>query len=359
MEYLETHFYNEDQFANPTADFDFQIRFDTIAGDNADRTPLINQVSTVTINRNETFQTIYVLSAREGVGEAINFTDSMLTTFQGSQLYRFRDGDMDGIPNFADIDADENVTDNATDTDGDGIIDSEDADNDGIPGTDEGVIDADNDGIIDNTMGIFDGSTTPVWFNLPGTVDGFQQGVEGFREGSGFTVNPDGTTTFNQDFGIGALFIPSGLAFFASPPPMSDVGLFSNLVFTFSLLERRVTDHDGDGIISILEDVDGNNFLADVIDNTDGDALPNFVDRDDDGDGIRTNLETITDDEGNFIDLMDTDGDNIPNNLDDDDDGDGIPTIEEILIDNTTTTPTITFPDTDGDGIPDYLDADS
>jgi len=217
----------------------------------------------------------------------------------------------------------------------------------------------DNDGIIDNTIGIFDGSTTPVWFNLPGTVDGFQQGIEGFREGSGFTANPDGTTTFNPDFGVGALFIPSGLGFFASPPPMSDVGLFSNLVFTFSLFERRVTDHDGDGIISIMEDVDMNNFLADDIDNTDGDALPNFVDRDDDGDGIRTNMETLTDDDGNFLGLMDTDGDGTSDHLDADDDGDGIDTIDEIVINTTTIPETITFPDSDGDGIPDYLDADS
>jgi len=74
MEYLSTHFYNDDQFASPPADFDFQIRFDTIAGVNANRTPLINQVSTVTINRNETEQTIYVLTAREGVGEAVGNT---------------------------------------------------------------------------------------------------------------------------------------------------------------------------------------------------------------------------------------------------------------------------------------------
>lgn len=357
QEYLATHFYNEDQFVNPPEGFDFEIRFDTIAGENATRTPLIDQVTTVTINRNETEQTIYVLTAREGVGEALNYTDSSLVTFQGAQLYRFDDVDLDGIPDFADVDAVDNVENEEPDTDGDGIIDTEDADNDGVAGTDAGVIDVDGDGIIDNTIGIFDGATTPVWFNLPGTVDGFQQGVEGFREGSGFIVNDDGTTTFNNDYGIGALFIPSGLGFFASPPPGSGVGLFSNIVFTFSVFERRVTDHDGDGIISIMEDIDGNNFLADDIDNTDGDILPNFVDQDDDGDGVRTRLEILLDDEGNLIGFIDTDGDGINNNLDDDDDGDGIDTIDEIII-NMITNET-TFPDGDGDGIPDYLDADS
>ena len=44
-EYLETHFYNYEEFQNPPADFDFRVKFDTIAGDNANKIPLIDQVS--------------------------------------------------------------------------------------------------------------------------------------------------------------------------------------------------------------------------------------------------------------------------------------------------------------------------
>jgi hypothetical protein len=41
-EFLETHFYNYEEFeADPD---NTKIRFDTIAGDNADKTPLITQV---------------------------------------------------------------------------------------------------------------------------------------------------------------------------------------------------------------------------------------------------------------------------------------------------------------------------
>ena len=85
------------------------------------------------------------------------------------------------------------------------------------------------------------------------------------------------------------------------------------------------TDHDGDGILSILEDVNGDGYLYN--DNTDLEAeretnsplrFSDFLDIDDDQDGTRTRDEIIIDSEGN-----------------------------------------VTFPDTDGDGIPDYRDPDN
>ena len=48
-EYLQTHFYNYEEFANPPANFDYKIKFDTIAGDNANKIPLIDQVSSKTV----------------------------------------------------------------------------------------------------------------------------------------------------------------------------------------------------------------------------------------------------------------------------------------------------------------------
>ena len=35
-DFLQTHFYNYEEFENPPMDFDFKIVFDTIAGDNSD-----------------------------------------------------------------------------------------------------------------------------------------------------------------------------------------------------------------------------------------------------------------------------------------------------------------------------------
>lgn len=376
IEYLETHFYNEEDFLNPPEDFDFQIRFDTIAFENANRTPLISQVTSRTINRNEVDQTIYILSVREGSleQEPVNFTDSTLVTFKGSLLTPLSDGDQDRIPDFADIDIEANQFDAdgdgdidqndlvLIDTDGDGIIDSEDADIDGVSGTDEGVVDVDNDGIIDNSMGVFDNAISPIWFDLTATIDGFQQGIDGsFRPSSGFEVNADGTSTFEDDFGIGAIFIPSGLGFFSSPPPDSGIPLFSNLIFTFNVLQRRITDHDGDGVISIEEDLNSNNFLFDADDNTDGDMLANFVDPDDDNDAVLTRLEIVLDENGDFVSFIDTDGDGISDFLDDDDDNDGTLTVDEVIVifgDNGLFLDII-FTDTDGDGTPDYLDPDS
>jgi hypothetical protein len=61
-------------------------------------------------------------------------------------------------------------------------------------------------------------------------------------------------------------------------------------------MEAYVTDHDGDGIPSYLEDIngDGEFSIADVDDDTvthddvDGDFIPNYFDTDDDGDGVST-----------------------------------------------------------------------
>ena len=47
-EFLETHFYNYDDFeADPE---NFHLKFDTIAGDNASKTPLIEQVDFKIVN---------------------------------------------------------------------------------------------------------------------------------------------------------------------------------------------------------------------------------------------------------------------------------------------------------------------
>ena len=294
-EYLETHFYNYEEFENPTADFDYKIRFDTIASVNSDKTPIIDrpELTSITYNRVDTDQTVYILTARQGSSEkpAATYTDSTLVTYTGRNL----------------------------------------------------------------NSSVFDSSPNPVWFDLTGTIDGFQNGIAGFKgAGAGPLENGDGTTTY-EDYGVGAVFIPSGLAYFNSPP--GSVEIYSPLVFTFSVFDVIITDHDGDGIISIDEDLDGNGFLFDEADNPDDDFAFAFQDPDDDNDGVTTRLEITLDEEGNLVSFIDTDGDGINNHLDDDDDGDGRNTIDEIRVNSSTGV--VTYTDTDGDGTPDYLDADS
>tara|TARA_R110002012_G_scaffold89061_1_gene218852 strand:- start:82747 stop:83820 length:1074 start_codon:yes stop_codon:yes gene_type:complete len=293
-EYLETHFYNYEEFENPLEEFDYKVRFDTIAGDNIDKTPIIDrpELRSLTYTRVDTEQTLYILSARQGESEKApsTFVDSVFATIEGVNIY----GD------------------------------------------------------------VFESVPNPQWFDLPFTIDGFSNGLAGFKgASSGPVVNGDGTTSY-ENFGIGAAFIPSGLAYFEQ----SNTGdLYSSLIFTFSVFNVRVTDHDGDGIKSLDEDLDGNGFLFDDADNPDNDSAAAFQDPNDDNDGVLTKLEIIRDEDGNLVSFIDTDGDGINDHLDTDDDGDGRDTLDEIVINSTTGV--VTYTDTDGDGIPDYLDADS
>ena len=53
-EYLETHFYNYEDFTAPPDSFDFKIILDTIAEENADKIALIDQVMSETIRVSST-----------------------------------------------------------------------------------------------------------------------------------------------------------------------------------------------------------------------------------------------------------------------------------------------------------------
>ncbi|MCY1222926.1 hypothetical protein D9M72_350340 [compost metagenome] len=77
------------------------------------------------------------------------------------------------------------------------------------------------------------------------------------------------------------------------------------MVFALNLHSVKYSDTDGDGILSYLEDLNGNGNYYD--DDTDGDGIPNFIDVDDDGDGTRTRVE-IKDSFGNLYPF-----DQIPN----------------------------------------------
>ena len=86
-------------------------------------------------------------------------------------------------------------------------------------------------------------------------------------------------------------------------------------------------DSDQDGVIDILEDINHSVNLMD--DDTDGDGIPNFLDKDDDNDWIFTIFEDINHN-GNAMD-DDTDGDGIANFLDNDDNNNWISNLNEIL----------------------------
>ena len=144
----------------------------------------------------------------------------------------------------------------------------------------------------------------------PGIIRGLQQAIIEFKGAGNIISNPDGTLSF-EDYGIGAVFVPSGLGYYQYPPA-GDLLPYDQLIFSFELFASEVADHDNDGIPSYMEDLNNNQILTD--DDTDDNGVPNYLDNDDDGDGRLTEYE---------IEIIDGE---------------------------------IFFPDTNGNGIPDYLD---
>lgn len=291
--YLETHFYNYEQFENPEADFDYKIVLDTIEGENVTKKPLIDDVIVKVVNRSETDHKLYVLKVRQGEGNPVTVADSAFVRYQGQLL----------------------------------------------------------------NGSTFDSNVNGFWFDLPGifatnsstggvvltnsTIDGFSQALAMFNAGSlqkdaegKPVISDDGLVQFENDYGIGAVFIPSGLAYFARPPAGTIINAYTPILFSFDLLRMNSADHDGDNVPSSVEDLNGNAYMYD--DNTDNDVIPNYSDGDDDGDGTPTANEDLEPDSDLTTDGADNDGD--PTN----DLGDGDPTND----------------DTDGDGIPNYLDPD-
>ena len=232
IDYLETHYLNE---------VDGGIW--TITGN---ETPLMNQVETQNITKDDVSYKLYYLTQNEGATFSPTRADSVLTTYTGM--------------------------------------------------------------LLDST--IFDSRSTLTWLSLTSVIDGWSYGFTNFKGGN-LIVNEDESFLF-KEFGKGILFIPSGLAYanFAQPAIPEN----SPLVFEITLQHVNKADHDNDGILSILEDLDGDSDVKN--DDTDEDGIANYLDVDDDNDGILTRDEDENGDGNPLND--DTDGDGVPNYLDSD-----------------------------------------
>ncbi|WP_417887428.1 FKBP-type peptidyl-prolyl cis-trans isomerase [Zunongwangia sp.] len=258
QQYMQTHFYNYEEFENPSSDFDYVVQIDTIAGENSDKTPLIDSDKLVTkkVTRDSVEYNIYILKVREGAGQRPTFADSSYVSYKGELL----------------------------------------------------------------NMKEFDRSSSPVWFVRPGTIQGFTLGLTEFKSATGYQSNPDNSVAWNNDYGIGAIIMPSYLAYYNQAA--GSIPAYSPLIFSVKLYLVNEADHDHDGVPSYMEDLNGNDYLLD--DNTNG--------------------------------RVGTNGSPVYNFMDPDDDGDGTPTRDEIIINEDGT---IEFPDTGNNGIPDYLDIDT
>ncbi len=272
QEFLSTHFYNYEEFRNPPEGFDFRIRLDTISGENSDKEPLTVRIQERTVNvsasefllegEENVPHKYYYLQAREGAAAPVRPTvgDSTFVRYQGLLL----NGE------------------------------------------------------------VFDENRAGTWWNNPifqfpgvGSIKAFRgvsEGVTNSSPGTNIIDNGDGTFDV-EGYGVGMIIFPSALANFNGI--RGSIPAYSPLIFKFDTLTIvENADHDGDGIPSILEDVDNDGLLVD--ENTDEDAFANFQDEDDDNDGILTIDEIEVDSEGNFIAFKDSDGDTVPDHLDPD-----------------------------------------
>ena len=232
-----------------------------------------------------------------------------------------------------------------SDTDGDGIINSRDPDDDGdhIYSEFEGSL---VEGIVEDIIGDY------------GALDTDDDGFADF-------LDPD-----DDNDGVFSLFEGTDPDGDFDPADAID----SDGDGTPDYLD---SDDDGDGIDSVNElpdqDFDGN--PSDALD-FDGDGIPDYLDTDDDNDGLPTRIEGLkdtdrdgtpdyhdTDDDNDGVDTafelnasgipLDTDGDGIIDPLDSDDDGDGLLTADEDINGNGDPRDD----DTDNDGIANYLES--
>jgi len=184
------------------------------------------------------------------------------------------------------------------DTDGDGLADNID-------------IDDDNDGIRDIYDNIYGGTVDPSGdadldgypnfadVNYPGWVDSNNDGV---NDNFDFDLDgiPDHLDLDSDNDGIPDLVEAGGNA------SVLDVNSDGRVDWT----NMATDDTNNDGLIDVVDGANGGTYLA--VPNTDGLGYPNFIDRDSDGDGLTDATETGgTDANGDGIidGFADADGD--------------------------------------------------
>ena len=225
--FLRNRFYNYEEYQNAASDKLVSFTIDTIKGENANKTPLIDQVNEITIKIKDADDiyhdhTAYILPLREGVGTSPTVADSVFVTYKGMLL---------------------NLTK-------------------------------------------FDERTSPIWFESLSVVKGFGALMPYIKKAATPTVNTDGTYSFSG-FGSAAVFMPSALGYY-NQISASGIPAYSPLIFAVDLYTFNTTDHDGDSVPTHLEDVDGDGYFDD---DTDSDGVPNYRDVDDDNDKILTRNE--------------------------------------------------------------------
>jgi hypothetical protein len=250
IQFMKSHFFNYDDFNDLSPNDSPEIVFDSIIGDNLDKTPIYDQVSTLQISVKDTDDNLvnhnlYYHIIREGIGENPTVADSVFVSYKGLLL--------DGVS--------------------------------------------------------FDTRKNPIWMEAKNLIRGFQEFLPLLSKGD-VRVNNNGTYEF-FNFGIGFAIFPSGLGYFQSGS--ISIPAYSPLIFKVNMMTLNRTDHDNDSVLTIIEDLNGDhdfnnddtdsdnipNFLDDdddgdgvltineydlnkdgIPDDTDGDGIPDYIDFD-------------------------------------------------------------------------------
>lgn len=234
IDFLKNHFYNYDDFENISSNEQIELKIDSIKGDNLNKTPLFNQVTTMSVdilnsNDEKISHNLYYIITRPGVGESPTVADSVFVSYKGM--------------------------------------------------------------LISNST--FDTRKNPVWLDQTSVVRGFQEFTPLLKKGN-VIINNNGTYSF-ENFGSGIVIFPSKLGYYEKPT--SSIPAYSPLIFQVNLKTLNTTDHDSDGVNSIEEDLNNDHvFTNDDTDSDgipnfydnddDGDGIPTKDEYDSDDDGV-------------------------------------------------------------------------
>ncbi len=266
-----------------------------------------------------------------------------LTDSNGDGIWDEYDTDLDGVPNFFDLDSDndgiqdileaggtdsdnDGKLDGTTDSDDDGIFDNVDVDS--APGNGGSGVDTDGDDIDDTydtgQLTDTDMDGVPDYVDVDSAPGNGGSGVD--TDGDDIDDTFDATQTGGTDLDGDSIDDATDL---------DDDG--------DSILDTADLDDDGDGIVNTIDADEGGTPLADG--DFDGDGLVNRIDIDSDSDGLVDLIEaggSDTDGDGMLDTTGDTDGDGWGNLVDSDNGGTAL-----------------TVPNTDGTDEADYLDIDA
>lgn len=294
VDFLTTHAYNDLDFEKENHTLTnndiifYKIENDAIDTNRSSKQRLIdsNKLLKIKVKESGIEQTLYILQIREGSGRPVSRVDDVNTSFRGNNI--------NNVNNITSI--------NST---------------------------------------IIEGSETEIgWLSLfinsnTQSIPGLSVGLSQFKTASAgndqepcnvYKIGDTGEIKIeNNDFGIGALFIPSGLGFYGRLIQNTGIREYNNLVYTFSLFNVDYLDHDGDGVLSRIELIDPKNADITFTDfDTDNDGIANFLDSNDDGDkkltideivildnsDIDYDCDGIFDNDNEGIDLNKSDSDN-------------------------------------------------